>query len=72
MPGHTTGIFLAFLQCEHSVDVVGKLQVHIRSELPLELSVALGVSWGKVDDVGKGSSTGESMVSCETSQKVGL
>ena len=61
---------LAFLQCEHSVDVVGKLQVHIRNELPLELHVALGVSWGKVDDVGKGSSTGESMVSCETSQKV--
>ena len=61
---------LAFLQCEHSVDGVGKLQVHIRNELPLELHVALGVSWGKVDDVGKGARTGESRVSCETSQKV--
>ena len=63
---------LALPQCEHSVDVGDELQVHIRNELPLELHVALGVSWGKVDDVGKGSSTGESMVSCETSQKVGL
>ena len=62
---------LVLPQCEQSVDGVGKLQVHIRNELPLELHVALGVSWGKVDDVGKGSSTGESMVSCETSQMVG-
>ena len=62
---------LALPQCEHSVDGVGKLQVHIRNELPLELHVALGVSWGKVDDVGKGSSTGESMVRGETSQMVG-
>ena len=63
---------LALPQCEHSVDVPGNLHVHSRTEIPLELHVALGVSWGKVDDVGKGSSTGESMVSCETSQKVGL
>ena len=61
---------LVLPQCEQSVD--GVLQVHIRNELPLELHVVPGVSWGKVDDVGKGSSTGESMVSCETSQKVGL
>ena len=65
---------LALPQCEHSVDVPGNLHVHSRTEIPLELHVAFGVSWGKieVDDVGKGSSTGESMVSCETSQKVGL
>ena len=58
---------LALPQCEHGVDVGDELQVHIRNELPLELHVG----WGKVDDVGMGSSTGESMVSCETSQMVG-
>ena len=67
---------LALPQCEHGVDVGDELQIHSRIEIPLELHVAFGVSWGKVevevDDVGKGSSTGESMVSCETSQKVGL
>ena len=36
---------LVLPQCEHSVDVAGKLQVHSRIEIPLELHVAFGVSW---------------------------
>ena len=63
---------LALPQCEHGVDGDDELQVHSRNELPLGLHVALGVGWGKMDVVGKGSKTGESMVSCETSQKVDL
>ena len=63
---------LALPQCEHGVDVGDELQVHSHDELPLGLHVALGVGWGKVGAVGRGSKTGESVVSCETSQKVDL
>ena len=67
---------------EHSVDFLVDLLVHLRLELALELSlgesdvVAEGfdVTWcqGDVGDVGVGSGTEESVVSCGTSQKVGL